>query len=160
MNLFLIVAILLLLLGIVGSFTPALPGALISGIGIFIYWWSTGYTEPGTLFLTITAVLTVFALLVDWFAGAITAKIGGASNKTSFMAGIAGVLGFIFLGGPLGVLIAVGGTVFIREYLKHGEIKKARKSALYSALGFFASAFMQVLITSVLLVGFLVTLVF
>ena len=160
MNIFLIVAILLLLLGILGSFTPAVPGALLSGAGVFIYWWSTGYTEPGTVFLAITGVLTAFALMVDWFAGAITAKIGGASNKTSFMAGIAGVLGFIFLGGPLGVLIAVGGTVFIREYLKHGNMQKARKSALYSALGFFASAFMQVLITSFLLVGFLLTLVF
>lgn len=158
MNLFLALTILLLILGIVGSFTPAVPGALLSGAGIFIYWWSTGYTEPGTLFITITALLTIFALLVDWFAGAITAKIGGASNKTSFMASIAGVLGFIFLGGPLGVLIAVGGTVFIREYLKHGKMQKARKSALYSALGFFASAFMQALITSFLLIAFLATL--
>jgi hypothetical protein len=140
MNLFLALTILLLILGIVGSFTPAVPGALLSGAGIFIYWWSTGYTEPGTLFITITA------------------KIGGASNKTSFMASIAGVLGFIFLGGPLGVLIAVGGTVFIREYLKHGKMQKARKSALYSALGFFASAFMQALITSFLLIAFLATL--
>jgi len=160
MNLFLILTVLLLVLGIIGSFTPALPGALLSGLGIFIYWWSTGYTEPGTLFLVVSGFLTVFALLVDWFAGAITAKIGGASNKTSFMAGIAGLFGFIFLGGPLGVLIAVGGTVFIREYLKHGKMKEARKSALYSALGFFASAFMQVMITSFLLIGFLITLLF
>jgi len=160
MNLFLILTISLLILGVVGSFTPAVPGALLSGLGIFMYWWSTGYAEPGTLFLAVSTVLIVFALLVDWFAGAITAKIGGASNKTSFMAGIAGVFGFIFLGGPLGVLIAVGGTVFIREYLKHGKIKKARKSALYSALGFFASAFMQVIITSFILIVFLITLLF
>ena len=160
MNLFLILAVLLLVLGVVGSFTPAVPGALLSGAGVFIYWWSTGYTEPGTVFLAITTVLTIFALLIDWFAGAITAKIGGASNKTSFMAGIAGLLGFIFLGGPVGVLIAVASTVFLREYLKHGDMAKARKAGIYSALGFFASAFMQVLITSSILIGFLLTLVF
>lgn len=160
MNIFLILAILLLVLGVVGSFTPALPGALLSGAGILVYWWSTGYTEPGTIFLILTAVLTITALLIDWFAGAITAKIGGASNKTSFMAGVAGVIGFIFLGGPVGVLIAVGGTVFLREYLRHGNMNKARKAGIYSAIGFLASAFMQVLITSALLIGFLLTLIF
>ena len=160
MNLYLIVTIILLVIGVIGSFTPALPGALLSGAGILIYWWSTGYTEPGTIFLILSAILVIIALLVDWFAGAITAKIGGASNKTSFMAGIAGVLGFIFLGGPIGVLISVGGTVFIREYLKDGDFGKAKKAGIYSALGFFASAFMQVLITSFLLLGFLLTLIF
>lgn len=160
MNFFLILAILLLLLGVIASFTPAVPGALLSSLGVLIYWWSTGYTEPGTLFLSISLTLAIFALLIDWFAGAITAKIGGASNRTSLMAGIAGLLGFIFLGGPIGVLITVGGTVFLREYFKHGEFGKAKKAGIYSALGFFVSAFMQVMITLFILVGFLVTLLF
>ncbi len=160
MNLFLILAILLLIIGIAGSFTPALPGALLSAAGVLIYWWSTGYSDPGTLFIIFTVILTIMALLLDWFSGAITAKMGGASNKTSFMAGIAGIFGFIFLGGPVGVIIAVGGTVFLREYMKTGNARDARKAGIYSAIGVFASAFMQAAITITIFIGFLLALVF
>ena len=160
MNLFLILAVLLLIIGIAGSFTPALPGALLSAAGVLIYWWSTGYSNPGTLFIIFTVILTIMALLLDWFSGAITAKMGGASNKTSFMAGIAGILGFIFLGGPVGVIIAVGGTVFLREYMKTGNARDARKAGIYSAIGVLASTFMQAAITITIFIGFLLTLVF
>jgi uncharacterized protein YqgC (DUF456 family) len=160
MNLFLVLAILLLILGIIGSFTPTVPGVLVSAAGILVYWWSTGYTEPGAIFLALTVILTALGLLFDWFSGAITAKIGGASNKTSYMAGAAGVIGFIFLGGPVGMLLAVAGSVFVREYLRTGDARDARKAGVYTALGILASAFTQVMITSFLLAGFLLTLVF
>lgn len=154
MNLWLILAFLLMVLAVIGSFTPALPGALLSSIGVMLYWWSTGYQDPSTWFVALAVVLSVVGLLLDWFSGAITARIGGASDKTSFAAGIAGVLGFFFLGGPIGVLIAVAGTVFLREYFRTGDVAGAKKAGIYSAIGFLASAFMQALITSFLLIGF------
>lgn len=155
MNLWLILAFLLMILAVAGSFTPALPGALLSGIGVLLYWWSTGYQDPSTWFVVLAVVLSVAGVLLDWFSGAITARIGGASDKTSFMAGIAGLLGFIFLGGPIGVLIAVAGTVFLREYFRTGDVSGAKKAAIYSAVGFLSSVFMQALITVFLLIGFL-----
>ncbi|MFB6116763.1 MAG: DUF456 domain-containing protein [Candidatus Nanosalina sp.] len=154
MNLWLILAFLLMVLAVIGSFTPALPGALLSGIGVLIYWWRTGYQDPSIWFVVLAVVLSIAGVLLDWFSGAITARIGGASDKTSFMAGIAGLLGFIFLGGPIGVLVAVAGTVFLREYFRTGDVSGAKKSAIYSAVGFLSSAFMQALITGVLLLGF------
>lgn len=159
MNIWLILCLLLLILGFIGSFTPALPGSLLSGLGVVIYWWSTGYQQPGTLFVGIAVFLSILGLLLDWFSGAITARIGGASDKTSLMAGIAGIIGFVFLGGPVGVLIAVAGTVFLREYLVSGDMSKAKKAGIYSAIGFLSSMFMQALITLVILIGFLITLI-
>ena len=154
------VAVGLALVGVLGTLVPLVPGALLSLGGVYLYWWSTGYSDPGTLFIIFTVILTIMALLLDWFSGAITAKMGGASNKTSFMAGIAGIFGFIFLGGPVGVIIAVGGTVFLREYMKTGNARDARKAGIYSAIGVFASAFMQAAITITIFIGFLLALVF
>ena len=158
MEYFLILAFALLIIGIAGSVIPGLPGVLASMLGVFIYWWSTGYTEPGTIFLSITVILGLSAVLIDWFSGALTAKAGGASNKTSLVAGIAGFFGFFFLGGPIGVIIASGLVVFFREYLRTGDMQQSRKAGFYSALGILASTFMQVLITSTILVGFVIAI--
>jgi len=155
MDYFLLMAVALLILGIIGSVAPAMPGVLLSMAGILLYWWSTGYTEPGNIFIIVTVILGGVTLALDWFAGAITAKAGGASAKTSVAAGVAGFFGFFFLGGPVGVLIAVGGTVFLREYLRTGDMKQSRKAGFYSALGLLASTFMQVMVTLTLLVAFL-----
>lgn len=151
--------IILLLIGIVGSIIPGIPGVLASVAGILFYWWGTGYSEPGTLFLGVTALLGLTGLVVDWFSGAITAKAGGASNKTSVAAGIAGFFGFFLLGGPIGVIIASGLAVFAREYMRTGSFEESRKAGIYSALGILASTFMQVMITATILIGFVITLI-
>lgn len=158
MDYFLLIAVALLILGLVGSIAPAMPGVLLSVAGVLLYWWSTGYTQPGNLFIIATVVLGAITLTLDWFSGAVTAKAGGASAKTSLAAGIAGFLGFFLMGGPLGVLIAVGLTVFAREYLRTGDIIQSRKAGIYAALGLLASTFMQVLVTFTLLVAFLMVI--
>jgi uncharacterized protein YqgC (DUF456 family) len=160
MDLYLVLAIALLLLGIIGSVAPAIPGVLVSVAGVMIYWWSTGYTQPGNIFLGFTVFLGLVAVSLDWVSGAITAKIGGASQKTSVAAGFAGVLGFIFLGGPIGVVIAVAGTVFLREYFRTGDVEKSKKAGFYSALGIVFSTAMQVVIAVTIFLGFLLALVF
>jgi uncharacterized protein YqgC (DUF456 family) len=160
MNLYLAICLLLLVIGVAGSIIPGLPGIAFSLLGVGLYWWSTGYTEPGALFLWITAFLGFTGLVIDWFSGAITAKAGGASGKTSIAAGIAGFLGFFLLGGPVGVIIASGLAVFLREYLRTGDIQKSRKAGIYSALGILASTFTQALIAVTILIGFVLTLVF
>lgn len=159
MDFYLILALALMVLGIIGSVAPAVPGVLVSVAGVLIYWWSTGYTEPGNLFIGFTVFLGLVSVTLDWFSGAITAKIGGASQRTSLVAGIAGFLGFIFLGGPIGVIIAVGGTVFMREYLRTGDMEKSRKAGLYSALGLLVSTAMQAAIAVTILIGFLAALI-
>ncbi|MFB6241687.1 MAG: DUF456 domain-containing protein [Candidatus Nanosalina sp.] len=160
MDLYLLLAVALLILGIIGSVAPAVPGVLISVAGVLIYWWSTNFTQPGNLFIGFTVFLGVVAISLDWFSGALTAKYGGASTETSIAAGIAGVLGFIFLGGPIGVVIAVAGTVFLREYFRTGDLDQSKKAGIYSALGLVFSTAMQVVIAVTIFLGFLLALVF
>lgn len=145
----------LLLAGIIGSIIPMAPGALFSLIGVGVYFFAT---EDPSIFFTVFAALTgAFALATDWFAGSIAAKYGGASNKTSLMAGVAGVFGFIFLGGPIGLALAVASTVFIREYLIHGESDKGAKAAVYATIGVLGSAVIQAVLTGSILVAFILT---
>lgn len=146
----------LLVAGVVGSIVPMLPGALFSLVGIVVYYFYT--SDPGLFFTAFLGLTAVFALATDWFAGSIAAKYGGASNKTSLMAGIAGVLGFIFLGGPIGLAVAVAATVLVREYMIHGKSEKGLKAAFYATIGVLGSAVIQTFLTAAILVAYLVAL--
>ena len=141
--------------GIIGSIVPMAPGALFSLIGVGVYFFMS--EDPSILFTIFAALTGIFALATDWFAGSIAAKYGGASNKTSLMAGIAGVFGFIFLGGPVGLALAVAATVFIREYMIHGDSSKGSKAAVYATIGVLGSALIQTILTASILVAYILT---
>jgi len=157
-ELFTLLAVLIMVLGVVGSVTPMMPGALFSVAGILVYWHGTGYTQPSIWFLLFFVLTGLFAVAMDYLAGVVAGKAGGASTKTSIMAGIAGFLLFFVLG-PLGILVGVAGTVFVREYLRTGEERKSFKAGFYSGVGVLGSAVIQVVVTVTLLLSFLVALV-
>jgi len=150
-----ILVLLLLIAGVIGSIAPMMPGAAFSLIGVGIYFFMT--EDPSIIFTAFAALTGVFALATDWLAGSIAAKYGGASTKTSLMAGIAGIFGFILLGGPIGLVLAVAATVFIREYLIHGDSGKGSKAAFYATIGVLGSAFIQTIFTGSILVAFILT---
>jgi len=143
----------LLTAGVVGSLVPAIPGAVLSLVGILFHWWASGYAIPGTPVLLTFAGLAVAAVLVDLFGGAIAASYGGASRRT-VVAAIAVSLVLAVVTGPLGLLVGVPATVFLLELYRNGESKQARRAALMTTVGVFASALVQVLLTTTLLVGF------
>lgn len=151
------IALALLLLGIVGSVTPMVPGPLLSVAGVCLYWWSTGFGEPGTLFVAAVVIVGVGAFLVDWLAGAISSKAGGASTTSAVVAAVVGVLAF-FVAGPLGIVIGVALAVFATEYYLHRDLRTGVRASLYATAGLLASSVVQLLVTVAILVGFLLVL--
>lgn len=157
-ELMLILALVLLVVGIAGSVLPLLPGALLSLIGVYLYWWSTGFTDPGVLWLVVLTVVGLVAVIADYFGGAITARAGGASLVTTGLAVIVGIV-LLFVTGPIGLLVGIAGTVFIAEYYRHHDAKAGGKTALYAVIGVITSTVAQVLLTVTMLVGFVVAVV-
>lgn len=145
----------LALLGIVASAVPLLPGGLLSLSGLFLYWWHTGYSDPGLVVLVVLASLGLLVLAVDWFGGAISAKVGGASTGTAALAGLVGFLLF-FVAGPLGILAGVAGVVFLAELRRTNDPGQSGRTAVYTTLGMLASTVAQVLLTLLFFLGLLV----
>lgn len=147
-------AVALLVGGVIGSIVPLVPGAALSLVGIYGYWWASGYAEPGSIFLVAATVLGLFTLGLDYLAGALSARASGASWRTT---AIAAVVGFALLvtTGPVGMLLGVAGAVFALEFDRSGDLEASVRVACYTTLGTLASEAIQVLLTSALLVGFL-----
>jgi hypothetical protein len=152
-----LVAVALAVLGVVGSVTPLVPGAGLSLIGIFLYWWHTGYTDPGTVVLVALTILGLATMAVDYLAGFISAKASGASWTTGVAAGIVG-FALLFVAGPVGVVGGVAGTVFALEYYRNGDREESFRTAVRTTVAMLGSTVVQVLFTTTMLLVFLLVL--
>lgn len=146
------VAFALLVLGVVGTVIPFVPGGLLSVGGVLTYWHASGYQRPGLLLLVVLVGTGLLALVVDWFGGAIGAKTGGASIPHAVAASAVGVIG-LFTGGPLGLIVGVVGTIYILEYRERGHSEETMRIAVAAGIGVLASAVVQVLLTGSVLVA-------
>lgn len=80
MEIFLVLlALLLMILGILGSFLPVLPGPLTSWIGLLVLHFTDGI-ELSTTFLIVTLVFAVFIYILDYIIPAIGTKRFGGSK--------------------------------------------------------------------------------
>jgi hypothetical protein len=148
------VALGLLVLAVVGAVAPLVPGALLSFVGILLYWVSTGYADPSTPVLVVLSLVALGTAAVDYFGGALAAKAGGASTLSTLLASVVGVV-LLFLTGPIGLIVGVGVTVFGVEFWLNRDPKQSARATLYAAVGILASTVMQVLTTFSLLVAML-----
>lgn len=150
MELLALVALALLVVGVVGSVVPLLPGALCSLAGLYLYWWVSGYTAPGPVVLVGLTLLGLVALVVDYFSGPIAARAGGASLTTTAVAAVVGFALF-FVAGPFGILLGIAGTVFAIEFYRNDDVDASLRTAAYATVGVLASSAVQLVLTAAIL---------
>jgi uncharacterized protein YqgC (DUF456 family) len=153
-----IVAIALVVLGVLGGVLPMLPGAPLSLAGVYLYWWASGYTDPGLLVLVGLTALGLLAIVAEYAGGAVSATFGGAARSTVLVAIVVGIVALL-LTGPLGLVIGVAGTVFSMELYRHRDPRRSTRAAVYAVLGVLASSVVQLLLTLTILIGFLFAVV-
>lgn len=152
-----ILAVALLVGGVVGTVAPLVPGGLLSLSGLYLYWWHSGFAEPGTLTLAVLTLLGVLTVVAEFFGGSIAARAGGASWTTTTIATVVAIV-LMIVTGPLGLLVGLFGTVFAVEFLRGGDLDRSARSAAYATAGMFASTAIQALLTLTILFAFLVSI--
>jgi len=150
-DLFVIVAFVLLLAGVVGSVAPVVPGGILSLAGVLVYWWASGFSEPNLFILSGVLFVALLAVAVDWLSGAVSAKAGGASTRTVVVATLVGLVGLTF--GPVGFLVGTAGTVFLLELNEGNGFEESARAAGVTLVGMVTSSVMQVLLTAGVLVA-------
>lgn len=150
------VAVALLVGGVVGTLVPLVPGGLLSLSGVYLYWWASGFAEPGTITLVILTILGAVTIFAEFFAGALAARVGGASWTTTSIAAIVAIVSLLVVG-PVGLLVGLFGTVFVVEYVRRGDATHSARSALFATVGTLASSAIQAMLTATMLFVFVVS---
>lgn len=130
-----ILSILLLLVGIVGTFLPVLPGLILSLGGLFLYKFGTD-APLSNIYLWIFSILTAIAWLLEYLIPARTTKKYGGTRWGSIGSVVGMIVGF-FLPIPLGFLVGMFAGVFIGEMLHNTQdLTKAINAVKGSFIGF------------------------
>jgi len=156
-ELVLVVAVALLVVGVIGSVAPLVPSGLLSLAGLWSY--VLFGSEPVGLLVVVSLTLTALAAIVlEHLAGPIAARASGASNEVMIASTIGGLLLFVILG-PVGIIVGVVATVLLLELKNGSSSETAIRRSLYTAVGVLASAVVQVLLTLSILVVFVLFVV-
>jgi uncharacterized protein len=123
-SIYYILAALLVLVGVAGTILPALPGLPLVFAGMLLAAWAGGFAQIGVGTVVALGALTVFSLLIDFWATALGAKRVGAS-RTAVLGAVLGTVGGLAFG-PAGLLVGPFAGAVSGELL-HGHRAGARR---------------------------------
>lgn len=148
-----VLATLIVIVGLVGTVLPVIPGTMLIFAGLFLAAWAGKFAYVGAVGLTIIGILAVLAFVADFVASLLGAKRVGASPQALVGATIGGLIG-LFLGIP-GMIIgpfvgAVGG-----ELLARGRLAQAGKVGFGTWVGLVFAAVVKVVIAFMMIATFM-----
>ena len=143
------IGFILMLVGILGSILPVLPGVPISWLGLLMI-YLTPSVPMDWLFLSITGVLAIFLYVLDYIIPAIGTKRFGGS-RYGMIGATVGLLVGIIAPIPFGIIIGPFAGAYLGELLNTKTRHNALKAAFGSFVGFLASTFMKLFASFVFL---------
>jgi len=150
--------IALMLIGLIGSVLPFIPGSPLILLGAFIYAWHTDFLVVtwGTLL-----ILLVFAILsqsLDYLASIMGAKKFGASRWGMIGAFLGGIIG-LFSGGILGIIIGSFIGALLMEFLHGRDWHASLKIGLGTLVGFLGGSIGKIIMALTMVGIFLVKII-
>jgi uncharacterized protein YqgC (DUF456 family) len=142
-------AVALMLPGIVGVFIPVLPGIPLMFLVALLFGLVNKFQALTANELVILFCIALVSIAIDYLAGVLGAKYSGASSK-ALVAGFVGMIGGLFIFGPLGALLGLFAGVLLVELRASRPHTEALRAATGSLIGTVAG----------MLVNFVLALIF
>ena len=133
----------LILIGLLGTVLPVLPGIPLAFIGMLLAAWVGGFKEISVLTIVILALLTLCSVAIDFLASAIGAKRAGASKMAIVGAGIGSLLGALFFSLP-GLILGPFIGVLAVETAKGKSVREASKIGFATWLGMVVGVVLKI----------------
>lgn len=134
MVLLVILAIILLLGGAVGTVFPALPGLPLMFVGVWLLAYTSDYQIVGMTSLLLLGVICALGMAMDFLAGVLGAKYTGASREALCGALIGGIVGIPF--GVVGLVLGPLVGAALGELLEKRNLLRAGKVGMGTFVGF------------------------
>ena len=145
-TLIILLGVFFIILGIIGSFIPILPGPITSWIGLLLIHFTSAIPYNWTFILTTLSVALVVYIL-DYIIPALGTKKFGGSKYGIIGTTVGLVVGLIFLG-PFGIIIGPFIGAFIGELVYDNENSdRALKAAFGSLIGFLFSTGLKFIVS-------------
>jgi len=167
-----------MLVGLLGSVLPGLPGVTLIFLSATVYAFRTDFDFVGVPVLLILFLFAAVAFVADFFATSYGAKRFGASNWGTVGGAVGGLVGtligllFAGVGSLFGLIFGTIGGVFLGEYLGRrrqgpggqnpagGDWRRTTRAAGGVFVGFVASAVAQGLLGLLSVVVFVLALIY
>jgi uncharacterized protein YqgC (DUF456 family) len=150
-------AVAFILVGVVGTVVPILPGMLLVWFTVLVYAWRTGFEAvgwPSLIFITIIALVT--GLSNVWLP-LLGAQKTGAAKRALFLGVVGAVVGTFIIPIPiLGTVIGYAIGVFLGEFIKVRDWRLALKASLGGVAGWGVSTIVEIVGALLILAIFVV----
>lgn len=149
-----------LVIGLIGTILPAVPGVGLIFLGIFAYAWHFGFAEFGLGTLIALGIAAALSLLFDYLGSAYGAKRYGSTGwgvVGSIVGGMVGMVVFAIPGLILGILFGAmaAEAVFAGKSAEHSF-----RIGLGSVAGFFGGTILKLLLGIVMIAVFISKVLF
>ncbi|MGB7843380.1 MAG: DUF456 domain-containing protein [Salinimicrobium sp.] len=144
---------LLMLLGLLGSFLPMLPGIPLSWLGLLML-YLTSALPINYVFLGITLVIAIIIFALQYAIPILGTKYLGGS-KAGMIGATLGLLVGIFVPIPFAIIIVPFVGAFLGEIINKADSRTALRAASGSFIGLLASTFMEFVVTFIFLLLFI-----
>lgn len=154
----LILGFVLMLVGIIGSFLPVLPGPPISWVGLLLLsltkavpddWW----------FLGITAAVALIVFAMDYIIPAMGTKRFGGSRAGMIGTTVGLLVAILFpILGIFGIIVWPFVGALVGELINKADQQTALKAAFGSFIGFLTGTFLKFVVT-VIFFGLFISMV-
>jgi uncharacterized protein YqgC (DUF456 family) len=138
----------LIVLGLVGTVLPLLPGTLLVWGGVVLGAWIDDFTRVGTTTVVVVTVLALLAWGLDYVAGLMGAQKAGASKQALLGAAVGTVVGLFM--GLVGVLFMPLVGAAVGEYLARRDQGRAVKVGVATWVGIMVGLIAKVVLAFIM----------
>ena len=143
--------LVIMLVGLFGLIVPVFPGIAVIWLAALGYGVTTGFTTLGWVLFTVITILFITGAVIDNILMSAKAHKEGAAWSSLALGVLAGILGTVFFP-PFGGLIAAPLVVFLIEYIRQRDFKKALLTLRGLAIG-WGSAFVVRFLIGAAMIG-------
>ena len=151
-----LVGFALMLVGILGSFLPVLPGPPVSWVGLLLLHLTDAVPQNWT-FLGITFAVAIIVVALDYLIPAMGTKKFGGSRAGMIGTTIGLIVSLVFpLLGFFGIIIWPFVGALVGELINKADQKTALRAAFGSFMGFLTGTFLKFLVAIIFLGLFII----
>ncbi len=144
----------LIVIGLIGTVVPALPGTLLILGGIVLYAWAEDFRHAGPWTLGVVTLLAILAWVTDFVSGLLGARKVGASRLAVLGAAIGTLVGVF--SGLVGLLFMPLVGAVIGEWIAERDSLRAGKVGIATWLGMLVGTVVKIVLSFLMIGVFLV----